>query len=150
VIKKRAYKYIAAAQEEWLYPEEKINTQHWDKLGNGYLFMPDPRSVTFSSEIVFGYDNNRADWFDAYGRKPWQKGYDDKSQHKMEWETFHAFQGEFARLFGPKRRGLSFEAGRLDNIEDDPDYHAYHLKLEQTHKKHRYEGLQSPICSRKK
>jgi hypothetical protein len=138
VIKKRAYKYIAAVQEDWLYPENNIRTQNWDKLGNGYLFMPDPRSVTFSSEIVIGYKNNRADWFDAYGRKPWQADYDDKAQDKMEWETFHAFQGEFARLFGPKRRGISFEADRLNKVEDDPDYHAYHLKLEHTHKKHRY------------
>lgn len=138
VIKKRVYRYIAAAQEEWLYPEKKIRTQHWDKLGNGYLFMPDPRSITFSSEIALGYKNNRAYRFDAYGRKPWQSGYNDKSEHEKEWETFHAFQGEFARVFGPKRRGLSYEFDRLDNNEDSPDFHAYHLKLE--HKKNRYKG----------
>lgn len=134
IIKKRAYKYIAAAKKEWLFPEEKISTHYWDKLGNGYLLMPDPRSVTFSSEIVFGYSNNRADWFDAYGRKPWQSGYNDKKEHDIEWETFHAFQGEFARVFGPQRRGRSFEFGQLDRTEDDPDYHAYHLSLEQTFK----------------
>lgn len=138
VLKKRTYRYIAAARKEWLYPEEKIPTQFWNKLGKGYLFMPDPRSVTFSSKIIIGYQNNRADSFDAYGRKPWQAEYDDKEQQDKEWETFHAFQGEFARVFGPKRRGLSFEVGGLSNGEDSPDYHEYHLSLEHKYKKNRY------------
>lgn len=139
VIKMRAYRYIAAVRKEWLYPEKKIPTQHWNKLGMGYLLMPDPRSVTFSSEVVIGYKDKRADWFDAYGRKPWQRGYNDKSQHDEEWETFHAFQGEYARVFGPKRRGLSYELDQLDNAEDSPDFHAYHLKLEHKFKKNSYE-----------
>ncbi len=133
-IKERAYRYIAAARQEWLYPEHKIPTQHWNKLGNGYLFMPDPRSVTFSTEITIGYRNDRYDWFDEYGRKPWQPEYNDKSEREKEWDTFHAFQGEFARVFGPKRRGVSFEHGQLDKAEDSPDYHAYHLALEEKFK----------------
>ena len=140
IIKKRAYRYIAATEKDWLYPEEKIPTQYWNKLGNGYLLMPDPRSVTFSSESIIGYSNNRADSFDAYGRKPWQAGYDDKTLHDKEWETFNAFQGEFARVFGPKRRGLAFEYGHLDKEEDSPDFHAYHLRLEQQYKKHRFKS----------
>lgn len=134
IIKKRAYRYIAAGREEWLYPEEKIPTDHWRKLGRGYLLMPDPRSVTFSEEILIGYTNKRADGFDAYGRKPWDPRYKDKEQHDKDWRTFHAFQGEFARMFGPKRRGRSYEFGRIDHVEDDPEYHAYHLELEKKHK----------------
>lgn len=107
VLKRRAYRYIAAAEKSWLYPENDISSQHWDKLGNGYLFMPDPRSVTFSTEVIIGYDNKRADFFDEYGRKPWHKDYNEKNQQEKEWETFHAFQGEFARVFGPRRRGRS-------------------------------------------
>ena len=134
VIKNRAYRYVAAAKKEWLYPENKIPSQRWDELGQGYLFMPDPRSVTFSSEIIIGYDNKRADFFDEYGRKPWQPDYNNKPERDKEWKTFHAFQGEFARVFGPKRRGRSFEIGRLDSEEDSPDYHAYHLELEKQYK----------------
>jgi len=133
-IKRRAYRYIAAEKEEWLYPENEVPTQHWDKLGNGYLFMPDPRSVTFSTEVLIGYGDNRADSFDEYGRKPWQAGYRDKSQQENEWDTFQAFTGEFARVFGPRRRGRSFEVMQLDPEEDSPDYHAYHLELERKFK----------------
>lgn len=52
IIKKRAYRYIAAAEEEWLYPEKKVSTNQWNQLGDGYLLMPDPRSVSFGGETV--------------------------------------------------------------------------------------------------
>lgn len=134
ILKKRAYRYISSAEEEWLYPEKKIKTKHWNKLGNGYLLMPDPRSVSFSSEIVFGYDNKKADWYDAYGRKPWHGDYDNKMQSKKEWITFNAFKGEFARIFGPQRRGISFQWGSLEEAEDSPELHSYHLKCEKEYK----------------
>lgn len=130
VIKRRALRYIAASEEAWLYPEKSISTQWWDKLGNGYLFMPDPRSVSFSTEFIVGYKNKKSDLSDEYGRKPWQPDYGDKERRELEWVTFQAFQGEFARIFGPKRRGRAFEGGMLDSEEDDQEYHAYHLGLE--------------------
>lgn len=130
IIKQRAFRYIAAAQEEWLFPEDNLDTHHWNKLGNGYLLMPDPRSVTFSRETIIGYSNKRADSFDEYGHKPWQAGFKDDKLADREWQTFLAFQGEFARLHGAKRRGRSFELGSLSDPEDDADYHQYHLGLE--------------------
>lgn len=134
VIKQRAYRYIAAAKKEWLYPESKISSTNWKDLGKGHLCMPDPRSVTFSSEVIIGYKNKRADSFDEYGRKPWHSDYKDKQRHDKEWETSLAFQGEFARIFGPKRRGRTCEFGDLDKEEDSPDFHAYHLSLEEKFK----------------
>jgi len=130
IIKTRAYRYIAAGEKEWLFPEDKISKKRWNCYGDEYLLMPDPRSVTFSGETIIGYENNKSDGFDAYGRKPWDADYDNKSESDYEWITFHAFQGEYARKFGPRRKGLSFELGKLDEIEDDSDYHKYHLKLE--------------------
>jgi len=134
VIKQRAYRYIAAQQEEWLYPEKHVRSIHWNKLGSGYLFMPDPRSVSFSTETIIGYKDGRADAFDEYGRKPWEEGYTGEQLVQKEWNTFHAFQGEFARVFGPKRRGRAFEFGKIDDVEDSADFHAYHLRLEQKFK----------------
>jgi len=138
IIKERAYRYVAAAEKSWLYPEEKVGQRRWDSFGEDYLLMPDPRSVTFPDQVIFGRENSNADVFDAYGRKPWQSDYRDKTQQDRERETFNAFQGEFARRFGPKRRGLSFEFGKLTNEEDPEEYHAYHLRLESKFKKYRY------------
>jgi len=130
ILKNRANRYIAAAKEEWLYPEKSFKISRWDNIGKSYLLMPDPRSMVFSTEIIIGHKGGGSDAFDEYGRKPWQKDYNDKEQNEYEWNTFHAFQGEYARIFGPKRRGLSFELCKLDNSIDDPDYHKYHLDLE--------------------
>jgi hypothetical protein len=130
VTKKRAFRFIAAGKEEWLYPERAIPSQHWNKLGGGYLFMPDPRGVLFGGEILIGYGGGRSDAFDEYGLKPWQHGYADKARSEHEWETYLRFQGEFARLFGPVRRGRSFQMDRLDPEVDDAEYHEYHLELE--------------------
>jgi hypothetical protein len=130
IIKQRAYRYVAAAEEDWLYPERHLRTQYWDRLGYGYLLMPDPRSTRFGGEMVIGYKDGKSDAFDAYGRKPWQKGYDSKAEQAIEWDTYHAFQGEFARVFGSRRRGISYQGGSLDDEEDSADYHKYHLQLE--------------------
>lgn len=134
IVKKRARRYIAAARKEWLYPEKRVPTQRWDKLDDQYRLMPDPRSMIFSTEVLIGYSDKRADGFDEYGNKPWQPGYNDKQRQEEELRTFDAFQGEFARIHGPKRRGRSYELGVLGNEEDDPDYHAYHLSLEGKYK----------------
>lgn len=129
IIKKRAYRYIAAQKEEWLYPEKYMTSVHWSKIADEYFLMPDPRSVNFTNEFIIGYSGGRADAFDEYGRKPWQPGYKDKALAENEWVTFHRFQGEYARRFGPKRRGRCFQLGRLSPEEDTPNYHEYHLSL---------------------
>ena len=43
IIKKRANRYVAAAEEGWLYPERCIPSEHWRNLDDQYLLMPDPR-----------------------------------------------------------------------------------------------------------
>lgn len=134
VIKERAFRYIAAAEQEWLYPERQIRTTMWDRLGRGYLFMPDPRSVPFSSGIVVGYDGGQSEAWDEYGRRPWQGEYRGGAGGDSEWESFLAFQGEFARVFGPTRRGRSFNFTKLDDEIDSPESHEHHLKLEAKYK----------------
>jgi hypothetical protein len=134
VIKNRASRYVAAEKEEWLYPEKYLKLNNWSEIGKSYLFMPDPRSLSFSSEVIIGYGNGRSDAFDEYGRKPWHADFKEERRHQKEWDSFQAFKGEYARLFGPKRRGLGYEFGGRDRSEDDPEYHAYHLSLESLHK----------------
>lgn len=130
IIKSRARRFIAAAEREWLYPENGIPSCAWDRLGGGYLLMPDPRSMTFSSEVVFGYDNGRTEAFDEYGRRPSDPGFRSGAPGNVEWESFLAFKGEYARVFGPKRRGRAFEFGARISEEDPLDFHRYHLSLE--------------------
>lgn len=129
IMKRRAQRFIAAAREEWLYPERKIPSDHWRKLDDRYLLMPDPRGLHMGGEIIIGYKGGGGEAFDEYGRRPWQKGY-RKDHDATESRALHAFQGEFARLFGPKRRGLSDDFGGRRSDNDSADFHRYHLDLE--------------------
>ncbi len=106
VTKKRASRYISAAKEEWLYPERHIKSKHWRKLGDGYLFMPDPRHIHGGGEIFIGYGNGRSDAYSAYGHKPWQDGYEDKERDSREWETMLRFKAEWCATMGQDYRGI--------------------------------------------
>lgn len=110
IIKKRAFRYIASSEKEWLYPENHIPTQNWRKFGKEYLLMPDPRSVKFTNEIGIGYSDGSTRVFDVYGRRPSDSDYQGRSKNENEWKTFKAFQREYARIFGPKRRGVTFDS----------------------------------------
>jgi hypothetical protein len=131
VIKSRARRYVAAGEEEWLYPETYISKSDWAQYGYGYLFMPDPRFVRFTREILMGFRDGTATAFDEYGRRPWDPDYKKPVKDSPdEWHTFHKFQGEFARLFGRKRRGRASHGTGLDRKEDSEEFHKYHLSLE--------------------
>ena len=131
IIKSRAYRYIAAAEEEWLYPEKDVTKADWHEYGHGLLLMPDPRSVDYGGQMIFGYKDGTTSAYDEYGRRPWQEGYrgGNKGVDK-DWDSFHRFQGEYARLFGPCRRGRAFHTARLDNEFDSPKQHEYHLSFD--------------------
>ncbi len=130
IIKTRARRYLAAGREDWLYPENFISKSDWAHYGTGYLLMPDPRSVRFTREIIMGFKDGTATAFDEYGRRPWDPDYKRPVKGPDEWYTFHKFQGEFARLFGPYRRGRTFEVSGLGPEKDSDDFHKYHLSLE--------------------
>lgn len=129
IIKSRAYNFIAASEEEWLYPEKYISKSDWNVYGKGYLLMPDPRSVEFSTEILVGYKDGSAMAIDEYGRRPWEEGYSGRDVNDGEFRTFYRFKGEFANLFGPYRRGRAFNFGILDKEKDTDEMHKYHLSL---------------------
>ena len=130
ITKRRALRYVAAAQEEWLYPDRDLPTTHWRKLDDRYLFMPDPRELHLGGEIMIGYEDGRSAAFDEFGRRPWQSDYKKSDQGNENERTLDGFKGEFARLFGPMRRGRSESfGGRIKEIDSD-DFHQYHLDLE--------------------
>jgi hypothetical protein len=97
--------------------------------------MPDPRSVIVSEEIMIGHENRPPEIFDAYGRRPGQPGFKDENLAKRERETHYSFQGEYARLFGPKRRGISHDLGGGQESEDSSEFHQWHLSLEQKYRR---------------
>jgi hypothetical protein len=130
IIKTRARRYIGAGKEEWLFPENHVSKSDWNTYGHGYLLMPDPRDVHFTGEVILGFKDGKSTGFDPYGRRPWEQNFGKEGREKREFETLYNFKGEFARLFGPYRRGRSHEFGDLSNERDDDSSHQYHLSLE--------------------
>jgi hypothetical protein len=130
IIKSRARRYIGAGQEDWLFPENYVSETDWNTYGHGYFLMPDPRDVHYGGDIFIGFKDGSSTAFDPYGRRPWQHDFGAEDRGKHVSHTLFQFQGEFARLYGPFRRGRSYEMGHLTKERDDDSFHQYHLKLE--------------------
>jgi hypothetical protein len=127
IIKSRAYRYVAAAEEDWLFPERHLPKGKWSGLGGRHFLMPDPRSLTYGGEVMFGYDDDRPSLiFDAYGRTPSNPEYGHDLLPAPGEDPLYRFKGEFARMFGPTRRGRRYDEAEVDTDE----YHAYHLSLD--------------------
>lgn len=127
ITKRRAYRYLAAAEKEWLQPECYLTSDHWKKLGGGYLLMPDPRNVYMGGQVYIGYEDGRKDAFSEYGHKPWQRGYDDKERFAAESSALERFKDEFAAAFGPNWRGSSSHFGRAGPQQDSEEMYNNHV-----------------------
>lgn len=129
IIKSRARSYVAAAREEWLYPERDVQKSEWSTYGDGYLFMPDPRALHLGGEIMWGNeDGSRVGAIDAYGRRPGQRDFGREGRTLEEWKSLQRFKAEFARIHGPSRRGRAFGFGALDPETDSDELHQLHLR----------------------
>ena len=92
--------------------------------------------------MFFGFEDGRTDAYDEYGRKPWEPEFQSGSGID-ESASLHRFKGEFARLYGPCRRGRTLEFGQLKRECDDDETHRYHLSLEEENKRTMRRGKRS-------
>jgi Protein of unknown function (DUF4238) len=113
IIKARAYRYVAAGQEEWLYPERWVESP-WRGLGNGHLLMPDPRPLTPGAEIILGYADGSTAALDTLGRPPGHPDFGDEGWSASERQAHGKWISEFERLFGPAPRGLCLEDSQFE------------------------------------
>jgi hypothetical protein len=103
ILKRRATRYVAAATEEWLYPEDFASVTHWSKLDDDWFMLPNLYCVQFSGGFMVRYKDGGGWAADEYGRTPRHRDYQDERQRDREWETF-----EKAKLaWAVKREGCS-------------------------------------------
>lgn len=143
ITKRRAFRYIAGADKEWLYPERRLRHDHWRKLGRGLLLMPEPRDVFMGGEVVIGYRGGGSDAFSEYGHRPWQRGFKDEKRYEVESAALERFKAEFAVMQGPVWRGTSAQFNQKIPHTDSEEYHqhfveSYREQREQMKKGPRY------------
>jgi Protein of unknown function (DUF4238) len=124
IIKSRAYRFVAAAEREWLFPEYHLaKNQKWSRVGSGYLLFPDPRELHHGGEITIEYADGRTMSRDAYGRTPLDPEYGRDTGPPAGKDPLARFKGEFASLFGPRRRGRGWD----EPEQDSEALHEHHL-----------------------
>lgn len=130
IVRSRAYQYLAGADEDWLYPERYISKSDWAKFGEGYLLFPDPRYLHMGGSVFMQYESGRRHAADEYGRQPFDPEFEHRGMTIDEGITLNRFKGEFARLFGPIRRGRVHDPTEAGGRDSD-ELHEYHLSLEE-------------------
>lgn len=115
IIKRRAYRYIAAGREEWLYPERHVKF-NWRAVGDEHLLMPDPRSLHPGAEIVMGYAGGHTEAMDTFGRRPGDRRFGHEARSADEIYAHRRWCDEFEGLFGRERRGSSWEDRNLERV----------------------------------
>jgi hypothetical protein len=124
VIKRRAFRFVAAAEVDWLYPEQHLPKKiRWSRLSDGYLLFPDPRELNHGGEIIVGFSGGGSMARDPFGRTPLDPDYGKDSVPPVGKDPLARFQGEFALRFGAKRRGRGWD----EPEEDSEALHEYHL-----------------------
>jgi len=103
VLKRRAARYIAAGNKEWLYPEKHLGKAEWAKLDADWFLFPNPWKVGFTSEIMMGFNDGSAWGIDEYGRTPTHPNFKEQERHDRDWSSFQNAKLEWAR----KRVGKS-------------------------------------------
>lgn len=82
ILKGRSRRYIAAANEEWLYPEKAI-TQGWHEL-KMITLPPDNELFGFGGEMFVGHKDGSVYYQDAFGRTQPENKYLKKKNRKNE------------------------------------------------------------------
>jgi hypothetical protein len=109
ILKRRASRYVAAAREEWLYPEHRVSVTDWTKLDDDWFLFPNLWKIGFTTEIAAGFQDGSTWASDEYGRRPGHPAFSDKKQHEVESLTRDLAQKEWAK----KRVGRSL--AHVDN-----------------------------------
>jgi hypothetical protein len=118
IMKRRATRYIAAAQEEWLYPENRLTTTHWSKLDDDWFLLPHLWKVPFTTGLIAGHRDGSKFAMDEYGLRPGHPQYSDRQRAEKEW----VLAQQAKEIWSRKRAGRSVahidDTMHTDTIDD--------------------------------
>lgn len=76
----------------------------WNRLGDQFFLMPDPRKMHFTTDIFMGYEGGGSFGVDEYGRQPNRKDAEVIKLRDKEWKTFHKHRKLWESKFGELSR----------------------------------------------
>jgi hypothetical protein len=85
ILKQRATRYIAAANQEWLYPERRTSTAHWSKIDGDWFLLPNPYLTHYGGTVFVGYKGGGSWGMDEYGRP---RGHPDFEKKAVGWDQY--------------------------------------------------------------
>ena len=118
ILKQRATRYLAAVDREWLYPERRVSTTEWGALDEDWFLLPHVWKVGFTTGIFAGGAKGAHFAADEYGRHPWQRRFQDKRQHDIEWFQYERSKQEWAKKRVAKSRAMTDERIGRHNVDD--------------------------------
>jgi hypothetical protein len=118
IVKRWARKYIAAAKEDWLHPERRLEGIHWTKLDNDWFLFPNPWKVSFTTATMVGYKAGGAWGMDEYGRTPRHLDYEDEERRAFEWRRREEGRREWAKRRLGKSLSHVIDQMREDTVSD--------------------------------
>jgi photosystem II stability/assembly factor-like uncharacterized protein len=116
IVKRRATRYVAAAEHDWLYPEDHLQTTHWGKLDHDWFLRPNPYKVSFSTGFFAGGNKGTTFASDENGRRPSYPKYNDRKQEAREFITAQRGKVEWALM--RKGKSVSRDSDTFDDVED--------------------------------
>ena len=73
----------------------------WNKLGDQFFLMPDPRRVRFTTQVLVGYADGSATGQDEYGRAP-QDTKEKQHLRDLEFVAFEKHKQAWDTRFGER------------------------------------------------
>jgi hypothetical protein len=119
ILKRRATRYIASSNKEWLYPEKSLGEVNWAKFDDDWFLFPHLWKVPFTAEIIMGFKGGGAWGMDEYGRQPSNPDYKDRERHDRDWSTFQKAKLEWAKRRVGKSLAHVDNYSREDQVGDD-------------------------------
>lgn len=127
ILKKRATRYVAAADPSWLHPEEHVGNPKWSTLDDDWFLFPNPYKVKFTTGLVAGWKDGSSKSVDEYGREREHPQYGDERRRDREWKSFRRAHLEWVI----KREGRSLAQIDEDKRSKHADEHIMESDLKE-------------------
>lgn len=133
ILKSKATRFIAAGNEEWLYPEKQVRRSGWAIMDDDWFLLPNLWKIDFTSSVMVGYNDGSSWAADEYGRHPGHPLYkNDLARRERERSARTLSQQKWAKKL---RRGKSIS-------------HTYESWTDEVHDKMMFEYLESTTKKR--